>query len=94
MWTLEGGAGAAPCVTATLMPAMVNVVDRADEVAVAENATVPEPVPAEPLVIVNHVAPRVAVHGQPAVAVRAIDPVPPPLERLTLVGDTANEHAL
>ena len=73
---------------------MVSVAERADDVAVAENATVPGPVPAEPLVIVSQVAPLPAVHGQPAVAVTVIDPVPPPLERFTVVGETANEHAV
>jgi hypothetical protein len=51
-------------------------------------------VPAEPLVIVSQVAPLPAVQGQPAVAVTVIDPVPPPLERFTVVGETANEHAV
>ena len=89
-----GATGAASCDTVTLRPAMVRVVLRAEVVDVAENAMVAEPAPLAGPVIVNHVAPLVAVHGQPAVAVRVTEPGPPPPERLTVVGDTANEHAL
>ena len=53
---MEGAAGAAPGETVTLPPAIVSVAERADDVAVAENATAPGPVPAEPLVIVSQVA--------------------------------------
>jgi len=88
-----GAAGAAPCDTVTVRPAMVTVVLRAEEVADAENAIVAGPVPEAGAVIVNHVAPLVAVHGQPAVAVRVTEPAPPPAARLTVVGDTANEQA-
>lgn len=94
MWTLEGAAGAPPCDTVTLLPAIVSVAERVEDDAADENATLPGPVPAEPLVIVSQVALLAAVHGQPAVAVTVIEPVPPPLERLTLVGETANEHAV
>jgi hypothetical protein len=90
---LEGGAGTAPCVTVTLRPAIVRFADRADDVAAAENATLPGPVPDAPLVIVSHVAPLVELQvgrsrlrdGGLSVAVTVIAPVPPPLVRLTLV---------
>jgi hypothetical protein len=70
---------------------MVRMVLRAVVVDVAENETVALPVPDPPPVMVNHVAPLVAVHGQPLVAVRVTEPAPPPLI-LTVVGDTANEQ--
>ena len=89
-----GGAGAAPCDTVTVRPAMVRVVLRAVAVEVAENETVALPVPDPAPVTVNHVAPLVAVHGQPVVAVRVTEPVPPPPVRLTVVGDAANEHGV
>ena len=88
-----GAAGAAPCDTVTVRPAMVTVVLWDEEAADAENAIVAEPVP-DADVVVTHVAPLVAVHGQPAVAVRVTEPAPPPPERLTAVGDTVNEQAL
>jgi hypothetical protein len=72
---------------------MVTVVLRAEDVADAENAIVAEPALDAGAAIVIHVAPLVAVHGQPAVAVRVTEPAPPPAERLTVVGDTANEQA-
>lgn len=89
-----GGAGAAPCDTITVRPAMLRVVLRAVAVDVAENDTVALPVPEAVPVMVNHVAPLVAVHGHPGVAVRVAEPAPPPALRLTVAGDTANEQGV
>ena len=87
-----GAAGAAPCETVTVRPAMVSVVLRVAVVDVAENETVALPVPDAVPVMVNHVAPLVAVHGQPVVAVSVTEPAPPPPVRLTVFADTAKEH--
>ena len=79
-----GDAGAPAWETATVRFAMDKVVLRAVLVAVAEYATFPEPDPVAPLVIVNHAAPLAAVQGQPAVAVTAIVPAPPPTQLATI----------
>jgi hypothetical protein len=59
-------------------PPAVIVPDRAAPAFdAAENATLPEPVPEDPDVIVIHEAPGVAVHVQPEPAVTMKLPVPP-----------------
>ena len=62
------------------MPAIVSVAERwlVDVLAVAAKATVPEPLPDAPAVIVNQLALLAAVHAQPDVDVTPADPVPDP----------------
>jgi hypothetical protein len=81
--------GFAACVTVKLRPAIVSVPVRCDASGfiAAENATVPFPVPLAPLVIVNQLAPLVAVQLQPAAPVTADVPVPPPNATDWLVGE-------
>jgi hypothetical protein len=65
--------------TVKVKPAIVSVPLRLDVVAFAAmvNATVPEPDPDAPDVIVIHDALLVAVHAHPAASVRVLLPVPP-----------------
>ena len=74
------GAHAAPaCVTETVDPAIVSVPVRlvVPVFAATANATVPEPDPDAPDVIVIHDALLIAVHAQPAATVTVLLPVPP-----------------
>jgi hypothetical protein len=69
--------GAPAWVTVTVCPAIVSVPVRGllDGFAVAENATVPLPVPVPPLVTVSQVALLLAVHAHEVPAVMVTDPV-------------------
>ena len=72
---------AAACVTVKVCPAIVIVPVRWVVLGLddALNATVPLPLPLAPLVTVSHdVLLLTPVHVQPAGAVTAVDPVPPP----------------
>jgi len=71
-----GGAAAAACDIVNVLSATVTVPVRAAPVFVATaNATAPFPLPAAADVIVIHPAFDFAVHGQPALAVTANEPV-------------------
>ena len=75
--------------TVNVWPAIVSVPWRVCVAvfAVAENVTMPPPVPLAPVLIVSHPgALLVAVHAQPAVVVTVEEPLPPPATIEALVG--------
>ena len=87
--------GAAACVTENVWPPMVRVPLRGVPLgfAVALKLTDPGPLPAAPLVTVNHpVSLLTPVHEHPARAVTAVEPVPPPATTAWLVGASAYVH--
>jgi hypothetical protein len=71
------GAVGAACVTTTFLPATTSVVVRVAVVGLddAVYATVPEPVPDEPML--SHTTELVAVHPHPVCVVTVMVPVPP-----------------
>jgi hypothetical protein len=75
--------------TVNVRPATVKVPlrDCAPGLADPEKPTVPLPLPLAPLVTVSQPALLVAVHPQPASAVTAVDPVPPPTAIDWLAGE-------
>lgn len=77
-------------------PAIVSVAFRAivPVLAAAVYATVPEPVPLAPLVIVAHVAALVAVQLHPADVVTVTVPLPPLAGSDWLVGEMLNVHVV
>jgi hypothetical protein len=83
---------AAACETVKVCPPRVMTPCRVCvcALAAAEKNTVPFPLPLAPAVIVNHDAPLDADHAQPAGAVTAVDPVPPPVGIDAPVGASEN----
>ena len=83
--------GAAAWFTVNVCPPIVNVPCRVcvAEFSVAENDTVPLPLPLAPAVTVSQPdALLVAVHAHPAGAVTAVDPLPPVFTTDALIGDS------
>jgi len=81
----------AACVTVTVFPPAVSVAERelvADGFAVAEKATVPDPLPDAPAVIVSQLALLTAVQAQLEVVLTPTDPVLDPDPRETAVVET------
>lgn len=82
-----------PWFTVNVRPAMVNDPERdGPVVAAALKRTVPLPLPAAPDAIVSHDALLVAVHVQPAAAVTATLPSPPPAPIDCVSGSIAYVH--
>lgn len=75
-------------VTVKALPAMVRMPERLAVVGLAATVyvTVPGPIPLEPLVIVNHATPLLAVHAQLAPVSTATLPLPVPEPTEALVG--------
>jgi len=89
--------GAAACVTVNVCPPMVRVPLRwlVFGLAVELNPTDPDPLPVAPLVTVSQpVLLLTPVHEQPAGAVTAVEPVPPPKATAWLVGESAYVHPM
>jgi hypothetical protein len=86
--------GAAAWLMVKVLPpaAMVPVRELVVVFAAALKATVPVPEPLVPLVRVIQLAPLLAVHVHPAVAVSENDPVPPSAATDCVVGERAYEH--
>src|SRR5262245_28019078 len=86
----------ASCVIWTLWPATDTDValDCVVGLAVAFRLTVPEPEPLAPVEIVNHEAPDVAVHEQPASVVTPTDAAPPAAGVDCVAGDRLYEQLL
>ena len=83
--------GAAAWLTVYVWPPIVNVPCRVcvSAFAVGENDTEPLPLPlAVPVTLNQPDALLTALHAQPAGAVMAVDPVPPPTATEALTGDT------
>ena len=87
---------AAACVTVKVFPAIVSVPERdvVPVLAVAENATVPFPVPLAPDVIDSHDTLSVVVHVQPAATVTVTEPVPPDAPTDAAVEFSAGAHTV
>ncbi len=87
---------AAGSVTVKVRPAIVSVaaLDVDEVFGAAVNATVPDPVPVAPLVIVTQDALLADVHVQPAAVVTATVPLPPFDGREALVGEIEYEHSV
>lgn len=94
-WGLIDVAHDPGCVTGKVRPAMVRLPVRTLPVfAVAENPTVPLPLPPVPCVMVSHDVAVDAVQGQPAAMVTAIaGPWPPAAVRVALDGLSDGAHA-
>ena|SRR5581483_3807897 len=84
----------AACVTVNVLPAMVRVPTRAEEVVFAEieYPTDPEPFPELPEVTASQLALDAAVHEQPCVAVTLTPAEAAPAATLAAVGLIENEH--
>jgi len=82
------------CVTVNVCPATVSVPVRelVPVFAAALKVTDPLPVPLAPAVTVSQVAVLVAVQVQPAAAVTAVDPDPPEVGTVALVGEIDVVH--
>ena len=78
------------CVTVTVLPAMVSVAERLDEVVLATtlSETVPLPLPEAPALTVSHDALLAAVHPHPVVPVTDTEKVPAPDVIDCVVDDT------
>src|SRR6476620_1980578 len=86
---------AAAWATETVCPAMVSVPVRVEAAvfAAALKVAVPPPAPGEPAVTASHASLAVADQVQPAAAVTATEPVPPPAAIDCDPGVSANVHA-
>jgi hypothetical protein len=91
---IVGAHGVPACVTVNVAPAIVRVPVRLVEPALAAtvNVTVPEPVPAAPVLTVIHAALLTAVQVHPVPAVTVLLPLPPAATIDCDVGEMVGAH--